>query len=122
MGATRLIPGSHMLGEGRQFEQSDTVPAEMKRGSVLLYSAKIYHGSGVNRSDKVRKALNVNYNAAWLRQEENQYLSCPPEIARTLPQPLLERQQRPVCDRPPQKMLRCLFGSLGPVIAFRIRT
>ena len=60
MGATRLIPGSHMLGEGRQFEQSDTVPAEMKRGSVLLYSAKIYHGSGANRWDKVRKALNVN--------------------------------------------------------------
>ena len=92
----------------------------MKRGSVLLYSAKIYHGSGANRWDKVRKALNVNYNAAWLRQEENQYLSCPPEIARTLSQPLLGRQERPVCDRPPQKMLRCLFGSLGLVIARQI--
>lgn len=90
MGATRLIPGSHLLGEGQQFEQADTVAAEMKRGSVLLYSAKIYHGSGANRSDKVRKALNVNYSAAWLRQEENQYLSCPPDIARTLPRELLE--------------------------------
>jgi hypothetical protein len=26
---------------------------------------------------------------AWLRQEENQFLSCPPEIARTLPEGLL---------------------------------
>ena len=29
-----------------------------------------------------RIGLNVDYNLAWLRQEENQYLSCPPEIAK----------------------------------------
>ena len=28
--------------------------------------------------------LNITYALGWLRQEENQYLSCPPEIARTL--------------------------------------
>lgn len=90
MGGTRIIPGSHVLGEGRKFTQADTVAVEMERGSVLLYSGRVYHGSGENRSDKVRKALNVNYAAGWLRREENQYLSCPPEIARTLSRPLLE--------------------------------
>ncbi len=41
------------------------------------------------RSDAVRCGLNVTYNVAWLRQEENQYLSCPPEVARELPEDLL---------------------------------
>ena len=27
--------------------------------------------------------MNLTYCLNWLRQEENQYLSCPPEIART---------------------------------------
>ena len=27
--------------------------------------------------------MNLTYCLGWLRQEENQYLSCPPEIART---------------------------------------
>jgi hypothetical protein len=26
--------------------------------------------------------LNITYALGWLRQEENQYLSCPPEIAK----------------------------------------
>ena len=29
--------------------------------------------------------INVGYTLAWLRQEENQYLACPPEVARELP-------------------------------------
>ena len=28
--------------------------------------------------------VNLTYALGWLRQEENQYLSCPPEIAREL--------------------------------------
>ncbi len=30
----------------------------------------------------------LHYNLGWLRQEENQYLSLPPEVARHLPEPL----------------------------------
>ena len=28
---------------------------------------------------------NIDYNLAWLRQEENQYLSVPPEVAAEMP-------------------------------------
>jgi len=45
--------------------------------------------AGANVSDGVRYGLNVTYAVSWLRQEENQYLSCPFEIARTLPDDLL---------------------------------
>ena len=54
----------------------------MRSGSVVLYTGSLYHGGGANRSDAVRVGMNVDYNVGWLRQEENQYLSCPPEIAR----------------------------------------
>ena len=30
----------------------------------------------------VETGMNITYVLSWLRQEENQYLSCPPEIAR----------------------------------------
>ena len=88
-GATRLVPGSHRLEDRREFQTSDTVPAEMPAGSVLLYTGALYHGAGANRSAGTRYGLNITYAVSWLRQEENQYLSVPPEIARTLPEPLL---------------------------------
>ena len=71
------------------FGPDDTEPAEMARGSVLCYSGSVYHGGGANRSEHTRIGLNITYNVAWLRQEENQYLSVPREVAATL------------ADRPP---------------------
>jgi len=61
----------------------------MPAGSVLFYTGSLYHGAGANRSDHVRSGINITYAVSWLRQEENQYLSCSPEVARTLPEPLL---------------------------------
>jgi ectoine hydroxylase-related dioxygenase (phytanoyl-CoA dioxygenase family) len=49
----------------------------------------VYHGGGANRSSATRAGINITYNVSWLRQEENQYLSVPLEIARTLPVELL---------------------------------
>ncbi|MGI9601681.1 MAG: phytanoyl-CoA dioxygenase family protein [Acidimicrobiales bacterium] len=88
-GATRVIPGSHRGEDGQQFGFDDTEPAEMTRGSVLFYTGALYHGGGPNRSDEVRWGLNITYNVAWLRQEENQYLSTPIEVARELDDDLL---------------------------------
>ncbi len=88
-GATRVIPGSNLFDDKLKFQSEDTVPAEMRKGSVLLYSGSVYHGGGANRSTATRIGLNITYNVSWLRQEENQYLSVPLEIARTLPVELL---------------------------------
>jgi hypothetical protein len=88
-GATRVVPGSNRLADRLEFTQSDTVPAEMRKGSVLVYSGSVYHGGGANRSNDVRAGINITYNRSWLRQEENQYLAVPFEIARTLPDDLL---------------------------------
>lgn len=87
-GATRVVPGSHKV-EPREYQQSDTVPAEMKAGSVMIFSGKLWHGGGTNNSNAVRRALAVTTAVGWVRQEENQYLACSREVARTLPEDLL---------------------------------
>ncbi|HZU71755.1 MAG TPA: phytanoyl-CoA dioxygenase family protein [Acidimicrobiales bacterium] len=88
-GATRVVPGSNKAEDRLSFTAEDTVPAEMERGSVLVYSGSVYHGGGANRTQDVRVGLNITYCLAWLRQEENQYLSVPREVAATLPTDLL---------------------------------
>ncbi len=88
-GATRVVPGSNMGEDGLAFQPEETEPAVMDRGSVLFYSGSVYHGGGANRSSTTRIGLNITYNVAWLRQEENQYLSVPHEVAETLPTDLL---------------------------------
>ncbi len=88
-GATRVIPGSNHYEDKLRFEEKDTIPAEMTKGSVLIYSGSVYHGGGANRSSETRAGINITYNLSWLRQEENQYLAVPLEVARTLPVELL---------------------------------
>jgi hypothetical protein len=81
-GATQVVPGSnHWAGE-RVAEPHEIGYAEMSAGSVLIYSGSVIHAGGANRSGADRMGLNITYCLGWLRQEENQYLSCPPEIAK----------------------------------------
>lgn len=89
-GATRLVPGSNHHDDRLRYDHDATVPAEMGKGSVLVYLGSVYHGGGANRSTETRAGINITYNVAWLRQEENQYLSVPQEIASTLDDELLE--------------------------------
>ncbi len=88
-GATRVVPGSNHFDDKLQFREKDSVPAEMTKGSILFYSGAVYHGGGANRSSAPRVGINITYNVSWLRQEENQYLAVPLEVARTLPVDLL---------------------------------
>ena len=88
-GATRLMPGSQHLPNEHSHTVDETVPAEMTKGSCLLYTGKVYHGGGANTSDETRRGLNITYDVGWLRQEENQYLSVPHGVAATLPDDLL---------------------------------
>ena len=90
-GATRIIAGSNHYANNlsESFREEDTDAAEMSRGSCLIYSGSVYHGAGANRSEATRTGMRILYSAGWLRQEENQYLSVPPEIARELDPELL---------------------------------
>lgn len=88
-GGTRVVPGSNHFEDGRQFGHEDCEAVEMETGSVVFYNGSIYHGGGANQSNDVRYGLNITYARSWLRQEENQYLAVPADVARTFPEPLL---------------------------------
>lgn len=81
-GATNVIPGSNQWDPERHPHRDEVEYAEMEAGSVLVYSGSVVHSGGANISDADRIGLNITYALGWLRQEENQYLSCPPEIAK----------------------------------------
>jgi hypothetical protein len=90
MGATRVVVGSHLWEEDpSEVDPALSAGAVMSKGSVLMYVGSVFHGGGANTTDVHRVGINVGYSLGWLRQEENQYLACPPEIARSLPEGLL---------------------------------
>lgn len=85
-GATRVVADSHDLRDidsvtGEQVEQ-----AVMTRGSVLLYLGSTIHGGGADRTDRARSGLINTYSLGWLRQEENQYLTIPRQVADSYPE------------------------------------
>jgi ectoine hydroxylase-related dioxygenase (phytanoyl-CoA dioxygenase family) len=92
-GATRIIPGSHKVADDdkglREWTQAESVPAVMPKGSMVIYTGRLVHGAGANRSQSVRRGLQFTHCCAWLRQEENQYLSVPLDVARELDDPML---------------------------------
>jgi len=82
-GATRLIPGSHLRDHSPLYgSEHASIPAEMRRGSVLVWHGSLWHGGGANRSDGVRVGIAMNYCAGWIRQQENQQLGIPRDVAR----------------------------------------
>jgi ectoine hydroxylase-related dioxygenase (phytanoyl-CoA dioxygenase family) len=89
-GATRVVPGSQHWPTDRKAEETEVVQAEMTQGSLLIYTGSVIHSGGQNRSDAARLGMNITYCLSWLRQEENQFLSCPPDVARTLSPELQE--------------------------------
>ena len=56
--------------------------AEMKAGSVFIYTGSVLHGGGTNITEETRLGIFLHYAPSWLRQQENQYLSYPPEVAK----------------------------------------
>jgi len=81
-GATQVVPGSHKWHKDRQPLPEEIAYAEMKAGSVFIYTGSVLHGGGTNNTDEPRLGVFLHYAPSWLRQEENQYLSCPPEVAK----------------------------------------
>jgi len=79
-GATRIIPGSHKYdhypeyGTGIEYE---SIPAEMPKGSILVWNGSLWHGGGANRSKERRVGIAMNYCAGFIRQQENQQLGIP---------------------------------------------
>ncbi len=75
MGCVRVVPGSHKLGlldtvEGHkhldpeEYPLEDALPCPAKRGDVLFFNYLTIHGSGANKSDRIRKTVLVQVRDA----------------------------------------------------------
>lgn len=90
-GATRIVPGSHRSEDAPDpASETGSVPAEMKAGSVLVWNGSLWHGGGANRTKERRVGIASNYCAGFIRQQENQQLGIPREVARGFPKRLRE--------------------------------
>ena len=90
-GATRVIPGSHLRDHDPDYGTPyDSIPAEMPRGSVLIWHGSLWHGGGANTTTEDRIGIAANYCAGFIRQQENQQLGLAPELVATFPPRLQE--------------------------------
>jgi ectoine hydroxylase-related dioxygenase (phytanoyl-CoA dioxygenase family) len=81
-GGTRVVPRSHRFL--RSWHLPDVTKWEstvMPKGSVLFYLGSTWHGGGANNSEGSRMGLINTYSLGWLRQESNQNLDTPPDVA-----------------------------------------
>ena len=86
LGATVVVPGSHRWPRERQPEPHELAYAEMPAGSAVVYLGSAIHAGGRNSTaDGWRRGMHMSFVVGWLRTEDNNYLSTPPEVARTLP-------------------------------------
>jgi len=80
-GATRIVPGSHNWDHTPEYRKHyDSIPAEMSKGSLLIWNGSLWHGGGANNSGERRVGIAMNYCAGYIRQQENQQLGLSKEI------------------------------------------
>lgn len=82
-GATRLVPGTHLLSERPDSSvphKVKTIPALGKAGSCLILDGRIWHATGKNLTESARVGLLAFYCAPYIRQNENYFLGLDPAI------------------------------------------
>lgn len=83
-GATVIAPGSHRWPADRRPQRHELVPVVMPAGSAVVYSGRLWHAAGENRSRTTRRALICEHVLPWLRPADNHILATGVEQLRRL--------------------------------------
>jgi ectoine hydroxylase-related dioxygenase (phytanoyl-CoA dioxygenase family) len=72
MGATRVIPGSHLWEDFTEVATQDqTIAATLAAGDLLVFSGKLLHGGGANVTrDRSRRVVSTSWSLSFLTPEE----------------------------------------------------
>lgn len=83
-GATVIAPGSHLWPADRRPTPAELTPVLMPAGSAVVYSGRLWHAAGENRTNSTRRALICEHVLPWLRPADNHTLATGPEKLLTL--------------------------------------
>lgn len=81
-GATRVVPGSQKLpyyAEDNKVYENEVL-AEGKQGPVLIYNAALWHGGGINLTDRTRWGLVLGYGRWFVKPSFDFIKNTPQEI------------------------------------------
>jgi ectoine hydroxylase-related dioxygenase (phytanoyl-CoA dioxygenase family) len=84
-GGTRVMPGSHKGGiaPADPYDIEGTVAAQGPAGTALLLDSRVWHSVGHNVTDASRHLLVTYFNRAFMRAQENYFLSLRPGLLET---------------------------------------
>lgn len=80
---TRIVPGSHLLGEYSDPDLLHLHPVPAKAGDIVIWDARVWHGSGANNSDGTRWNSVATFQRWWVKQSF--------DLPRALPQAIFEQ-------------------------------
>lgn len=84
-GATRIVPGSHALERGPDYGPADmarpAVPVVAPAGTAMVFEGRLWHQTGANTTgDQRRVGILAYYCRPYIRQQENFFMSLPPDV------------------------------------------
>ncbi|GAA0911533.1 hypothetical protein GCM10009549_22790 [Streptomyces thermoalcalitolerans] len=83
-GATRLVPGSHLLGRQPDYDRGEgdveTIPVCAPAGSVMIFDGRLWHQTGANVTDRPRHGILNYYCRGYVRQQQNFFMGLKPEV------------------------------------------
>ena len=95
-GGTLIIPGSHKNiikagSNGKVGKLNPAINLEAKAGTIMLFDGRLLHGTGVNKTDKIRFVAAMSNVKSWMRSQENWIISVDPVIIKSASPKLLHR-------------------------------
>ena len=95
-GGTLIIPGSHKNiikagSNGNVGKLNPAINLEAGAGTIMLFDGRLLHGTGVNRTSKIRFVAAMSNVKSWMRSQENWIISVDPEIIKNASPKLLHR-------------------------------
>ncbi|HZI20738.1 MAG TPA: phytanoyl-CoA dioxygenase family protein [Pyrinomonadaceae bacterium] len=70
-GGTSVLPATHKAESfpSEEFVRDQSRPIEAPAGSVLVFDSMLYHRGGLNRTARVRRAVNHMYTLPFIKQQ-----------------------------------------------------
>lgn len=94
LGATRVVPRSHLTGAAPDASVPHVVPsiaAEGPAGTAVVLDGRVWHGAGANVGNAKRYGVTTDYCAPQFRPLENYVRGLRPEVMDRLPPEIIAR-------------------------------